>query len=596
MKHRVLIQFFMFMFVWQIASAQKSDSEEITVPELYEHVAFLASDSLKGRKPGTEEGRIAAEYIRKCIEGNGLTLLGDRGFQYFEVVTSVKMGENNHFSFDQFKGTPEKDFTPLSFSGNSSIDATIGFVGYGFDFDSDSLSWHDYTGMDVTGKWVLVLRGDPEFDKSNSVFLPFSSPRKKALVAKDKGAGGVIFVSGEKVDEKDDLMDLSYDFSRTDMGIPVLHITRDVANRLLKSKNQTIGDLENQLNQTGTPNSFTIDIKTKAATELIKNKVTTQNVVGIVQGNDPQFKDEFIVLGAHYDHLGLGGPGSGSRRPDTTAVHNGADDNGSGVAAILEIIEKLMANRRSLKCSIVFIAFGAEEMGTIGSKHFTDNPPIDLKQIKMMINLDMIGRLDVETKTLSVGGSGTAVELSDIVTEHVENHALKATYSLEGYGPSDHASFYAKDIPVLSFMTNMHEDYHTPADDTDKLNFEGQKAVADLIYSIIIDIAQRQEALVFQEAGPKTRPSMRRRFKVTLGIMPDVAATDIKGLRANVVIPGRPAAHAGMKKGDIIVAMEGKPVNDIYEYMHRLSDFRPGQRISIEVLRNGEKVILVVEL
>jgi len=213
-----------------------------------------------------------------------------------------------------------------------------------------------------------------------------------------------------------------------------------------------------------------------------------------------------------------------------------------------------------------------------------------------MINLDMVGRLDSETRALSIGGSGTAIGFEEMVDPIVDEHGLKANYAPEGYGPSDHASFYARDIPVLSFMTSMHGDYHTPQDDIELINLKGQKIVSDLIYSIVVHLANRDETLVFQEAGPKTRQSMRRRFKVTLGIMPDVAATDIKGLRANVVIPDRPAAQAGMKKGDIIVAMEGKSVNDIYEYMHRLSDFQPGQRISIEVMRDGEKVILIVEL
>jgi len=596
MKGRTTIFFLLFLLGYQIAFTQKSDSEEITITELHDHIAFLASDSLKGRKPGTVEGRLAAEYIKKCLVANGATFLGDQGFQYFKVVTSVKMGERNRLSFAQFDGVPGKDFTPLSFSGNGTFSGAITFAGYGFDFESDTISWHDYEGLDVTGKWVLVLRGDPEIDNSNSVFIPFSSPRKKVLVAKDKGAMGVILVSGVNVDQNDDLLDLSFDFSQTDTGIPVLHLKRDVANQLLAKSNRSIEDMEEQLNQSRKPNSMDIDLRVTASIEIFKNEVTTQNVVGMITGSDLRLRDEFIVMGAHYDHLGLGGPGSGSRQPDTTAVHNGADDNGSGVASILEIFEKLAVRRSILKRSVLLVAFGAEEMGTIGSKYFTENPLIDLKKTILMINLDMVGRLDSETRALSIGGSGTAIGFEEMVDPIVDKHGLKANYAPEGYGPSDHASFYAKDIPVLSFMTSMHGDYHTPQDDIEMINLEGQKIVSDLIYSIVVHLANRDETLVFQEAGPKTRQSMRRRFKVTLGIMPDVAATDIKGLRANVVIPDRPAAQAGMKKGDIIVAMEGKSVNDIYEYMHRLSDFQPGQRISIEVIRDGEKVILIVEL
>jgi C-terminal processing protease CtpA/Prc len=178
----------------------------------------------------------------------------------------------------------------------------------------------------------------------------------------------------------------------------------------------------------------------------------------------------------------------------------------------------------------------------------------------------------------------------------VDSHRLKGKFSPEGYGPSDHAPFYAADIPVLFFSAAVHQTYHTPDDDVDGLNFKGMWSIAELVYDLILDLANRSEAMVFQEAGPKTRSRMRHRLKVTLGIMPDYASSDVKGLRAQMITPGRPAAQAGMEKGDIIVAMDGKPVNDIYEYMHRLNEFRPGQRISVEVIRNEERIILIVEL
>lgn len=596
MKNIILTLSLLFMPVYQSVHTQSMDSEEITISELYEHVAVLASDSLQGRKPGTMGGRMAAQYIADFLEEEELLLMNQQGFQYFDVVTSVKPGENNHFSFGQFNGESGKDFTPLSFSQNGTHTASVVFVGYGFDFTTDSLSWNDYSELDVSGKWAMILQGDPESQKSNSMFIPFSPLRKKVLVAKDRGAAGVLFVSGEDFDKNDDLIDLYYTRSQTDAGILVLQIKRHLADKLLENRHQTIAQLEKQLNQSRQPHSVYIDEPVTGTAEIIKIKAKTQNVVALLTGSDPDLRKEYIVLGAHYDHLGLGGPGSGSRRPDTIAVHNGADDNASGVAAIMEIIEKLAANKGMLKRSILFIAFGAEEMGTIGSRYFTDNPWVDLKQIRTMVNLDMVGRLDPVTKAISIGGTGTGRGLSDIVKNHIKEHGLQAKFSPEGYGPSDHASFYVEDIPVISLMTNIHDDYHTPEDDLDKINFDGLQLISELVYSLITELANRPDALVFQEAGPKTRPDLRRRFRVTLGIMPDIAATDIKGVRANAIIPGRPAALGGMEKGDIIVAMEGQPINDIYEYMHRLSDFKSGQRISVEVIRNEEKVILIVEL
>ena len=574
--------------------AFSANQDEITIHELRSHITFLASDSLKGRKPGTIEGKITAEYIRDHLKNSGLKLLGENGFQYFKVTSGIEIGDNNSITYGDSVGKIEEDFTPLAFSTNGTVSANVVFVGYGFDFDLDSLAWHDYEGLDVKGKWCMILRGDPDSSNPDSPYVLYSSLRKKVLTAKDNGAAGVIFVSGEKFDKKDELIDPYADKSQSDAGINVLHVKRDVANVLLKEKNLTVTSLETQLDSMKTPNSFALTTELTGTTEVIKTKIQTQNVVALLKSKHQTSTDEYLVIGAHYDHLGFGGTGSGSRRPDTVAIHNGADDNASGVAAILEIVEKLASQISSLKQNILFIAFGAEEMGTVGSRYFANNPLVELEKIKYMINVDMIGRLEKEN--ITVGGTGTAKGLEEIINNVAKDFDLNIKMSPEGYGPSDHANFYAKDIPVMFFFTGAHEDYHTPADDIEFINFGGTKLIADFVFDLIWELTNLHEALAYQEAGPKIKPMGRRRFKVTLGLMPDVAAADIKGLGVTLVMKGRPAERAGMQKGDIIVAMEGKPVNDIYEYMNRLSDFKVGQRISVEVLRNGEKVILIVEL
>jgi aminopeptidase-like protein len=294
--------------------------------------------------------------------------------------------------------------------------------------------------------------------------------------------------------------------------------------------------------------------------------------------------------------LGLGGPGSGSRQPDTLAIHNGADDNASGVAALLEIAEKLAANRQRLQRSLLFISFGAEEMGLLGSKFFTKNPLIDLKQVKMMFNLDMVGHLNPETKAITLGGTGTAAGLDGIVQQHNGPYGFDLKLSPEGYGPSDHASFYAENIPVLFFFTGVHEQYHTPDDDTERINFAGEKSIADYAYDLILSIANRESALAYQEAGPKSRPSAGRGFKVTLGVVPDFSSAEKAGFRIDGVRKGGPADRAGMQKGDVIVAIEGKAVKNIYDYMYRLAELKPGQRASVEFMRGDQKIILIVEL
>jgi hypothetical protein len=571
--------------------------DEITVEELYEHVAFLASDSLKGRKPGTPEADIAASYIRDQLSKAGLHLLGENGFQYFDVVTNVEAGPKNSLSFDNFVAVLNEDFVPLAFSKDTSAQAEVVFVDYGFDFDEDSVVWHSYEGLDVKGKYVLILRGDPDPERSSSVFESYNSLRHKVLIAKDKGAIGVLFVSGINIDLDDALIEMTVNDGRTSAGVQVVQIKRSVADRLLEKQNVTIEILGKEINDSRQPKNIVLNQVVSLSTEIIKKSKTTQNVVALLSGNDPILKNEYIVIGAHYDHLGMGGPGSGSRRPDTVAIHNGADDNASGVATIIEVVEKMASMKNDLKRSVIFIAFGAEEMGLLGSKFFTDNPLVGIKNVKAMFNLDMVGSLNPETKALTIGGTGTAVGLSDLVNQLADSTKLVVKQSTEGYGPSDHASFYMKDIPVLFFFTGVTQEYHTPNDIVDSLNFVGQKVVGDYAYDLVMDVNTRSEVLVYQEAGPKVKmEGGRRSLKVTLGIMPDFASENTKGLRADMVIKDRPAYRAGMQNGDIIVAMEGKSVGDIYEYMARLKEFKKGQRISVDVMRGNEKLVLIVEL
>ena len=574
---------------------KKETSPGITIHELKQHVAFLASDSLKGRKPGTKGGQQAAEYIKNEISKLDLELLGNNGFQFFDVVTSVILGENNKLSFSGFTGTVGEDFIPFGFSKNDSITGEVVFAGYGFDVKTDSISWNDYSGLDVTGKWVMVLRGDPE-DNPHGEFAEHSSLRKKAMVARDKGAAGILFVSGVTFDENDDLIELYYDQSQTGSGIPVLHIKRSVADVLLRKKNYTIKSLESNLIQERVSQSFVMNKIVTVVTDLIQKRVRTQNVLAMLPGTDPALIEEFIVIGAHYDHLGFGGSHSGSLRPDSLAIHNGADDNASGVAAIIEIMEELSFSRQYVKRSVLFIAFGAEESGLLGSKYFTKNSLVDLNQIKLMINLDMVGRMNPDTKSLIVGGTGTGAGLSDFLKTNLQNSDLDVSFSSEGYGPSDHSSFYVEDIPVLFFFSGSHQDYHTPEDDSYKINYAGLKYISEIVYDVVVNVANHSDNFVFQEAGPKEQSRGRRRFKVTLGILPDYTYHESPGLRVDGVLDGRPAKKAGMTKGDIITAIDGEMVGDIYDYMYRLEKLKAGQKISVDVLRNGKKIVLSVDL
>ena len=567
---------------------------EITTTDLQKQIGFLASDSLKGRKPGTAEDAVTSAYIRECFKKAGLKLMCDNGFQKCEIVADVKPGNNNSISFDGFSAKQGVDFTPLSFSSSATVSAPVVFAGYGFDLDLDSLKWNDYKSIDAKGKWVIILRGDPEPDKANSAFLAYEQERGKVLTAKDKGAIGVLLVSPSDVEKTDVIMHMQYDKSPSDAGMPVFSITRAIADKLLASMNYTIATLESEMKENHKPVSLYLEAKVTATADVVKTRVTAQNVVGFLEGTDPVLKNEYVVIGAHFDHLGMGGEGSGSRAPDVLAVHNGADDNASGTAGVIELAQKLAANHSKLKRSFVFVAFTGEEMGLLGSKEFVNKPPVDLKKVNAMINMDMIGRLNPESNTISVGGTGTSVETDSILKMLEVGRPYKITHSTDGYGPSDHASFYSDNIPVFYFTTGAHDDYHTPGDDADKINYTGEVAVLNMVYDLAITVSAGKR-LTFHEAGAKQATRYGRNMKVTLGIVPDMVSNDNNGLRVDGVRKGGPADKAGIIKGDRVISIEGQPVTNIYDYMARLGKLKPGQVASVEIVRDGKKQILIVQ-
>ncbi|MEA3496386.1 MAG: M28 family peptidase [Bacteroidota bacterium] len=570
-------------------------NSEILVSEIKEHLEFLASDSLKGRYPGTKEDKIAAEYIKVQFQRYGLKLLADNGFQYFDVVTDVNTGDSNYFIVKENEAVLDSNFIPYSFSKNTTVDAQLTFAGFGFDIKNDSFEWNDFKDIDVNGKWVLIFKGIPLKEKNN-YFEKFADDRSKVLNAKDKNAVGVIFVSGVNFDKNDELPELYYDQTQGCAGIPVFHITRALANIIIEESDKSIEEIESEIVENQKPNFFETQISIKARSDVNLSKVTTQNVIAIVESTNPEFKDEYIVVGAHYDHLGMGGKGTNSRKPDTIAVHNGADDNASGTAGVIELAGKIASMKDSIKRSIIFMTFGAEEMGLLGSKYFINNPVVDIKKIKAMLNFDMIGRFDTLNRSLMIGGSGTSIESDSMIKLFADNYDLNLKLSPEGYGPSDHASFYTKDIPVFFISSGAHTDYHTPADDIDKINFKGQKYILDYSSELLLGLINMEKDLTFKEAGPKGHSKHGYKYKITFGIMPDFANTSNNGLGVDAVSPGGAAANGGIKKGDRIIAIDGKEVKNIYDYMNRLKKLEEGQTVIVDVIRDEKKLVLLLQL
>ena len=312
------------------------------------------------------------------------------------------------------------------------------------------------------------------------------------------------------------------------------------------------------------------------------------NVVGLIDGN--KNKDEFIVIGAHFDHLGYGGVHSGSLEMNSNQIHNGADDNASGVAGVIELAKQLSYNQKKLNRSILFVAFNAEEQGILGSKFFINNAPVPRNNIVAMINLDMIGRL--KSLSLNVSGTGTSPIFDKILDKSSQHHYLNIKKNPEGYGPSDHSSFYANDIPVLSFFTGGHSDYHRPSDDWTKINVSGLKKILNVVHDVVLQIDASEEKPKFTEAGPKSSSSSSRiKMNVTFGFMPSYTSSG-EGLGVDGVRSDGPAGKAGVKKGDVIIKINNVNIKDIYGYMEVLQKLKNGESSSVKVLRDNKEITL----
>ena len=324
----------------------------------------------------------------------------------------------------------------------------------------------------------------------------------------------------------------------------------------------------------------------------LPSELPTQNVVALLPGRDPALRGQYVVIGAHFDHLGRSA--QGAQDPEAKdAIRNGADDNASGTAAVLELAR--MFSRHPARRSIIFVNFSGEELGVLGSRHFVDHAPVPLDSMVAMLNFDMVGRL--KDDRLIVYGVGTATELPAILDSASAGMGFKLTAQGDGYGPSDHASFYEKGMPVLHFFTDLHEDYHRATDDADKINAGGEARVVNVAERIARAIADRPSRLTFvRQAAPQQTMSSREGTSAYLGSVPDMAASEVKGVRLSGVRPGSPADSAGLKAGDVIVEFGGRPIGDLYQYTDALYAHQPGEVVEIVVLRGGERVVVKARL
>ena len=577
---------------------------------------FLASDDLAGRGLSTPQLDLAAEYI--AAEFNEMGLRTDHyegaAFQEFAISQGLTLGSPNTMEVVGPDGARTElslgeDFTPLSFSRSSRFDLPLVFVGYGI--TATEAAYDDYEGVDVRGAAAIMLRHEPQQQDAQS---PFNGARnsqhaylaKKVANAVAHGAAAILIctdghtagvrsdaTSGLVLDVPERLLDFDLRVRNPRRHVPVLHVRRAVVERIMQTATRgSLVDLERQIDRDLVPQSFPLTgWRATGEVTVATKKESLKNVIGVLRGRGA-LADETIVVGAHYDHLGMGG--MGTLAPWTVAVHNGADDNASGTALLIEIARRLSARREPLRRRVIFIAFTAEESGLVGSEHYVGYPLVSLSQTVAMLNMDMVGRL--RNERLTVYGTGTAAEFTPLIRRLTTTYDFQLDESPGGYGPSDHASFYARGIPVLHFFTGLHSDYHRPSDDYDKLNYSGMRRIAQLVEDAIIELAQSDSRLrpsasstsdLFTSSSPVSADPPR-----PTGLAITVHDVDgSPGCLVSRVTPGGIAHRAGLRVGDVILRWSDSDIHSAEHLSELAAVQRPGETDAV-IIRGGLKLEL----
>ncbi len=593
---------FLLLPVW--ASAQPAPAAALSpaAARVQADVAFLASDDLKGRRAGTPEADRAADWLVTRFKRIGLSPAGANGgwLQPFDFIDGVDLGPKNRLETGTAAGRKAwavgTDFRPLAFSAPGAAEGEVVFAGYGI--VSKDLGYDDYAGLDVKGKVVLVLRYGPDGDDEKSPFSPFAALRFKAAAAREKGAKAMLVATGPLTkDVPDDLIALRTDAAFSDAGIVAMSVRRPVADALLAGASRTLEAAQKAIDEAKKPASFSAAGSAVALNvDVTPRRVRTANVIGLLKGADPAKSAEVVIVGAHYDHLGLGGTTS-LAAAGGPQIHHGADDNASGVAALLEMALDLSAKRATLPRSVLFIAFAAEELGTLGSLHFTKNPTVPWSSVVAMFNMDMVGRLRGDK--LDVQGVGTSPAWKGLVESSNAEAKLKLALLDGGFGPSDHSPFYAAKKPVLFTFTGAHADYHKPSDTADRIDSEGIVRVVRFVEPVVFGVAKAPERIAFSEVKGGTAPSAggSRSFRVWVGGIPDFSEEG-QGVKLSGVTGGSPAEKAGLLAGDTIVKFGDKDLRNLYDYTYALQGRKPGEKVNVVVKRieDGKTVEKTVEV
>lgn len=546
--------FLLFVFASSFAQGQKlKKADKILLANLQHHIQFLADDRLEGRRAGTAAEQKAATYIADQFKAAGLLPKGSSDyFQPFEINDGKQINPATFLTIDSKSLVLNKEFFPLIISPNVTIEGL------------SSLALQE-----PNSPWFFDLKELLNSNANNPHFDIMGSISKSTAEAAKRGASSIfIYNSSDKEDG------LAFDGKEKleTASIPVVYLTKEASRKFL-------GD-----------ESATLDIKLKV--DITSKKRNATNVIGYIDNGAATT----VVLGAHFDHLGHGEDGNSRELQDKNQIHNGADDNASGTAALMELA-RLLKHSKLKNNNYLFIAFSGEELGLFGSKYFTEHPTIDLNTVNYMINMDMVGRLNDSSHVITVGGYGTSPSWGEIYRltgkKKLYSNDLVFRFDSSGTGPSDHTSFYLKNIPVLFFFTGLHQDYHKPTDDFDKINYLGEINVVKHILSVIEAEDKRKERLAFNKTR-EAQTATSARFSVTMGIMPDYTFNGV-GVRVDGVSENRPAQKAGLETGDIILSIGDYKTNSLESYMQALGKFKKGDKTTVVYSRKGQTLSSAVE-
>ncbi|MES1221630.1 MAG: M20/M25/M40 family metallo-hydrolase [Bacteroidota bacterium] len=535
---------FLLLTIFFVHAQKLKKADKAIIANLERHVGFLADDKLEGRRAGTAGETLAMNYIQGEFEQIGLSPKGNSGFTQSFDINDGKQVDSSTYFFIKNKGLKvDKDFFPLAFSANAAIQAQPALA-----------------LQEADMPWFFNLKETLEENKDNPHFDLDDFIKTKIKEVQKKGASSLIIYNTSSIDDK--LLFNGKDRSET-VKIPVIYVTKDNAKKYFSDE------------------AATLDIKFNIA--VTEKKRVGHNVEGYLNNEAAST----VIVGAHFDHLGYGEDGNSMLRTGEHLIHNGADDNASGTAALIELA-RMLKNSKIKNTNFLFVAFSGEELGLFGSKYFTENPTIDLKSVNYMINMDMVGRFNDSTHGLTIGGYGTSPQWENAINTTNKKSFFAIKIDSSGTGPSDHTSFYRKDIPVLFFFTGLHSDYHRPTDDADKINYTGEYLIVRYINDIITTLSKQNQKLAFTKTR-ETQSSSSARFSVTMGIMPDYTFTGT-GVRCDGVSEGKTAFKAGLKTGDVILQLGDYNVTSLENYMQALGKFKKGDKTKVKYKRGNDVI------